>query len=474
MSFRTLTTPLLVFLLFLLAIKSYADTDSNKICNALDDYTEQLYLRSACIDFLLQSGYSDYEPHAVHESGDLNYDVKEILKKSKSKRIVIFLAEAAYMSEGVINIEDLDIAFVGVKNSQSNKSHIVLSKPPSPTADTITPDQKPGAFIRFNSPGKQLMFKNVTLSDVNTHMNVSPPDSTKPTVDTGLINITSARRVIIDHTEIESHYHKDGINLGCGDSGLLTDFSLTNSSIKIPAESSHAIDFHCKRKGYNYNVQLAFSGFGFHTVPKERPSKIMTPVPTGWANHTMSTTSNPFSLPFNDTMIYINVEGSVKFTNSPCNRLTYTDKFFIEHQVPFEQTLFVTDVKSFEGLFAITERNSNYGTYFTHENHTRILDDTFYLQEQCPILLDQHNAKKLSNFLPSKALIQSRLGGPALSPANTDETDWKSKYEQQKTYTGATIGTTVVSFVGNMILGYLVYRYRNLANPNSHEPLVTD
>ena len=469
MLFRTFTIRFLVFLFFTLAIKSYSDGKLVHRCQALEDYTEQHHLTSACIDFLSQSGYSDYEPHAIHESENLNYDVRQIIRNSKSKRIVILLAEAGYMSKGTIKIEDLDIAFVGVKNSTSNKSHIVMIKPPSPTVNPKSPNKRPGAFIRFDAPARQLMFKNITLSDVNTHMEHPAPDTTRPIVDTGLIDITSAQRVVIDNSEVESHYHKDAIYLGCGDSGLLTDFSLTNSTIKIPAESSHAIDFNCKKKGYHYNAQIAFSTFGFNTAPRGRSPIATTPAPTNWANKTTSSSTSTFSLPFKDAMIHIDVEGSVKFTNSPCNRLKYTDKQSIEHQVPLDQTLFVDDVMSFDGLLAITDINSPSGTYFTHENHKRIVDDTFYLQEQCPVKLDQYNAKKLSNFLPSQALIQSRLGG---QPVSKDETDWESKYYEKKTQLTATSVTTGFFALTTAVLAATTAYYKRKANAFSHTQLI--
>ncbi|MCW7552026.1 hypothetical protein NX722_05090 [Endozoicomonas gorgoniicola] len=458
-----------MFLFFTLAIKSYADEKVVKRCQALEDYTEEHHLWDTCINFLSQSGYSDYEPHAIHESVDLNYDLRQIIKNSKSKRFVIFLAEAGYMSEGTIKIEDLDIAFVGVKNSTSNKSHIVMVEPPSPTVNPKAPNKKPGAFIRFDAPAKQLMFKNITLSDVNTHMDHPAPDTTKPIVSTGLIDITSAQSVVIDDSEVESHYHKDAIYFGCGDSALLSDFSLTNSTIKIPAESSHAIDFHCGKKGVHYNAQIAFTTFGFNTAPVGRSPAAKTPTPTNWANKTTSTTTSAFSLPFKDTMIHIDVEGSVKFTNSPCNRLKYTDKQSIQHQVPLDQTLFVDDVMSFDGLLTITEINSPSGTYFTHENHKRIVDDTFYLQELCPVKLDQYNAKKLSNFLPSRVLIQSRLGG---QPVTKDETDWESKYYAKNTHAIATTVTTAVLAIATLGLAGATAYYRHKAHKYSHTELV--
>lgn len=453
MLFRTITTLVPVLSSLLLAVSSYA-ADWQQKCRDMEDYTEHNHLQNACKDFFSQGkDYSDYEPHSVHESADLSADVKAIIEGTKSKRIVIFLPDYGYISYGTIDIKDRDLAFVGVNNNLSTQSHIALFEPP---ADAHSKTEKHEALIRFNSPGKQFMFKNIILSDVNTHFSKPAPESTQPTVHGSLIDIESAHRVIIDSSWLESHYHEDALHLGCSSTDWrhYTDLRLTNSVLKIPAESAHAVHFDCKKRGFNYDAQLALLTFGFNTAPvmsKDTPSS-----PADRADSTASL-SSPTITPYTDSMIYVDVEGKVRFLKSPCNRLKYTDKDSIEHKVPLDKALFVTYTAGFDGLFAITESNSMSGTYFTHKKGTnKILVDTFTLTEQCPVVLDSD--KELSNFLPGKALVQNQQGGPQAS--TDDGTDWKSKYDSQKTRTtvaGVFAGVTALAAV---ILAVCTCRYR--------------
>lgn len=417
----------MIFFLLSVSMHSYA-IKVPKQCLGLADESEQHYhaLKTACIDFFSEPGHSGYTVFVINKSDHLAQDINKILRNFFYQRLVIFFTDPYYVLEDTVQPVGVAIGLVGVKNNKGDKPVIVLeTKHAEDKHDTVM------SFVLLNN---QLFIKDIKLTDVNPHVADPTPaviEESKPVYDR-LIEVANAGQAVLDGVEIDISYHKNAIYFRCPLVGnpMTINFRLINSTIKIPSANAHAIGFYCDIAGFNYNAQIAFSTFALNEPLNETSSHIEPFTPSFGLNTTANTTASAYNQPLTSSMIYIDIKQKerVRFTNSPCNRLKYFDQDFNEHEVPLEQALVTKNTDSFQGGFAITERDSPIGTYFTQEGNGGIIKETFQLQEFCPVELDKCNVEKLSNYLPRKAPTQT----PSPDKA---EIDWKSEYEQQKKLT---------------------------------------
>ena len=397
-------------------------------------------LRHACIYFYQDENYKNYKPYVIHGFDKFSSKVTHILKDKANSSSVFFLVDNSYQLDDPLFIDNANVAFVSV-NSMGPPAHIIFLQPP-----TIKQEQT-GTFFRYDVPGGELLFHNVSFSDDYDGRQLRTNEELPP-LFTSVIDIKSAKSVKAIDLSVTAVHHQRAVSLDCGDKEEpITSINIVNSQFTIPAKNAYGLSFHCKHKEHTFKVQYAFSHISLNTSELLIQNHMhLGPLNT---NGTLTNPATPeptsgITIPEADIGIFVDVTGNIDFNDSVCNDIQYTDShgFVGVRSAVHEQVLFVTRPETFSGSLSTALAGTKQGNNYSPEQKT------FEMEYLCPMYFNESIKNQLHYYQPGQ-------------DSQTVYSDYiRSLQEQIEYYKNGFITSTTVAGLEFLALLGIAIKYR--------------